>query len=98
MDPNDWYWFTIVIGENAQLWLYGLTWGYDGEGPYGLYKLMQKIDPKITYKQIKNLEKVPNSPIVYEYVKGELILIPYNNSVNSLVCKVNKSIQWVRIE
>ena len=70
----------IVIGEKAELWMSGLTWGYNGEGPYGLFELMQMIDPSITYEQILSLQWMAEYPIMFENVEKKLVLKPYNES------------------
>ena len=77
--------YVIVIGENAQLWMSGLTWGYYGQGPHALFELMQMIDPTITYKQIASLEWMAEYPIMFENVDNKLVLRPYNESASSLL-------------
>ncbi len=77
--------YVIVIGERAQLWISGLTWGYYGQGPYGLFELMQMIDPTITYEQIVSLEWMAEYPIMFENVDNKLVLRPYNESASSLL-------------
>ena len=97
MDGNDWHWTTVLVGDNIQLWLYGLAWGYDGTGPYYLFKTLQKLFPDITYKQMIKLEKVTEEPIVLENVKGKLTLKPYDNLVESLLEMAQTTIQWNRL-
>jgi len=77
--------YVIVIGENAQLWMSGLTWGYYGHGPYGLFELMQMIDPTITYEQIVSLEWMAENPVMFENVDNKLVLRPYSESASSLL-------------
>ena len=77
--------YVIIIGEDAQLWMSGLTWGYYGQGPYGLFELMQIIDPTITYEQIVSLVWMAEYPIMFENVDNKLVLRPYNESVRSLL-------------
>ena len=77
--------YVIVIGENAQLWMSGLTWGYYGQGPYGLFELMQMIDLTITYEQIVSLEWMANDLIMFENVDNKLVLRPYSESASSLL-------------
>ena len=49
INPALYHQYCIVIGENVQLWMLGLTWGYYGEGPSGLHEVLQIIDPEFTY-------------------------------------------------
>jgi len=63
----------------------GLTWGYYGHGPYGLFELMQMIDPTITYEQIVSLEWMAKYPIMFENIDNKLVLRPYNESASSLL-------------
>ena len=77
--------YVIVIGENAQLWLSALTWGYYGQGPYGLFELMQMMDPTITYEQIVSLEWMAEYAIMFENANNKLVLRPYNESARSLL-------------
>ena len=77
--------YVIVIGEGAQLWMSGLTWGYIGEGPYGLLDVMQMVDSSITFEQIEDLEWPGTYPIMFENVEGRLILKPITNSAASLL-------------
>ncbi len=85
INPEFYHQYFIVIGEKAQLWMSGLTWGYNGEGPYGLFELMQMIDPSITYEQIVSLQWMAEYPIMFENVEQKLILKPYNESAKSFL-------------
>ena len=84
---NNYYYhqYIIVIGEKAQLWMSGLTWGYYGQGPYGLFDLMQMIDLTITYEQIVSLEWMSEYPIMLENVDQKLVSRPYNESARSFL-------------
>ncbi len=77
MNPDIYRHFVIVIGEKAQLWMSGLSWGYLGEGPCGLFDVMQMVDPSITFEQIKDLEWPGTYPIMFENDEGKLILKLY---------------------
>ena len=77
--------YVIVIGEKAQLWMSGLTWGYNGQGPYGLFELMKMIDPSITYEQIVSLQWMAKYPIMFENVNKKLVLRPYSEFAKSLL-------------
>ena len=63
----------------------GLTWGYFGEGPYGLFEVMGMIDSGITYEQIEDLEWPGTYPIMFENVEGRLILKPITNFAANLL-------------
>ena len=71
----------------------GLTWGYDGEGPRGLFALMQSIDPNITYDDIIDLEWMAKDPIVYEKVNGRFMLTDFDELVESMI-RINKFLPW----
>ena len=85
IDKKYYHQYVIVIGDTAQLWMSGLTWGYYGHGPYGLFELMQMIDPTITYEQIISLEWMAEYPIMLENVDQKLVSRPYNESARSLL-------------
>jgi hypothetical protein len=72
LNPELYHQYAIVIGENTQLWMSGLTWRYCGEGPYGLFEVMQMIDPSVTFEQIEELEWPGTYPILFENVEGRL--------------------------
>ncbi len=86
--------YVIVIGENAQLWMSGLTWRYIGEGPYGLLDVMQMVDSNITFEQIKGLEWPGTYPLMFENVEGRLILKPITNSAMSLLSSEDGILSW----
>ena len=44
--------YVIVVGNLAQLWLSGLSWGYFGSGPHALFELIQIIDLNVTYDKV----------------------------------------------
>ncbi|GAG84569.1 unnamed protein product [marine sediment metagenome] len=94
LNPDLYHQYAIVIGENAQLWMSGLTWGYCGEGPYGLFEVMQMIDPSITFEQIEALEWPGTYPILFENVEGRLSLTQFTNSVASLLCLEGGRLPW----
>ena len=94
LNPELYHQYAIVIGENAQLWMSGLTWGYCGEGPYGLFEVMQMIDPSITFEQIEALEWPGTYPILFENVEGRLSLTQFTNSVASLLCIEGGKLPW----
>ena len=91
--PEIYHQFVIFVGEKTQLWMSGLTWGYDGEGPRGLFTLMQSIDPNITYKDIIALEWMAKDPIVYENVNGRFMLTDFNEPVENMIY-VDKFLPW----
>jgi len=96
-NPDLYHQFAIMIGEKAQIWMSGLTWGYYGEGPYRLYEVMQVLDPSITYEQIALLEwGSERNPIVFRNINGSLLIGPYNNSLVSLLNLGNSKIRWDR--
>lgn len=86
--------YVIVIGEKAQLWMSGLSWGYLGEGPYGLLEVMQMIDPSITFEEIEDLEWPGTYPILFENIEGKLNLTPFTNSAAGLLCLENGRLPW----
>jgi len=86
--------YVIVIGEDVQLWMSGLSWGYVGEGPCGLFEIMQKIDSSITFDKIKNLDWPGTCPILFENSDGRLMLQPFTNSAASLLCMENGRLPW----
>lgn len=94
LNPQLYNQYVIVIGENAQLWMSELTWGYLGEGPYGLFEVMQMIDPSVTFEQIKNLEWPGTDPILFENIEGKLVLKPFNKSVAGLICSKSGRLPW----
>jgi len=94
LNPELYHQYAIVIGENNQLWMSGLTWGYCGEGPYGLFEVMQMIDPSVTFEQIEDLEWPGMYPILFENVKGKLVLKPFNRSVAALICSKSGRLLW----
>jgi len=89
--------YVIVIGEKCQLWMSGLAWGYYGTGPYGLFELMHKIDPSITYEQIESLEWMAEKPIMFENVKGKLELKQFDEVAKSIICGEANRLPWERI-
>ncbi|MFW9990214.1 MAG: hypothetical protein ACFFC3_16355 [Candidatus Odinarchaeota archaeon] len=94
-NPDLSFQFVIIIGEKAQLWMSGLTWGYYGEGPYGLFEVIHTIDPSITYEYIVDLEwGLEYHPIVFQNVEGSLILVSYNNSLVPLLKLGKTPIRW----
>jgi len=94
LNPELYHQYAIVIGENTQLWMSGLTWGYCGEGPYGLFEIMQMIDPSVTFEQIEDLEWPGTYPILFENVEGRLSLTQFTNSVVSLLCLEGGRLPW----
>jgi hypothetical protein len=94
LNPELYHQYAIVIGENAQLWMSGLGWGYCGEGPYGLFEAMQMIDPSVNYEQIESLEWPGTEPILFENVEGKLVLKPFNKSVAGLIGSKSGRLPW----
>ena len=94
LNHDPYHQYVIVIGENVQLWMSGLTWGYFGEGPYGLFEVIRMIDPSITYKQIEDLEWPGTYPLMFENVEGRLILKPITNSAASLLRLEDGKLPW----
>jgi len=94
LNPELYHQYAIVIGENTQFWMSGLTWGYCGEGPYGLFEVMQMIDPSVTFEQIENLEWLGTYPILFENVEGRLSLTQFTNSTASLLCLEGGRLPW----
>ena len=94
INPNIYHQYVIIIGEYAQLWMSGLTWGYNGAGPTGLREIMNMIDPEITCKQIRDLEWMADHPIVFENMNGRLTLKPFNETVHSLLCVQDNRLPW----
>ena len=72
----------------------GLTWVYDGTGPYTFFTLMQLIDPNITYKDIIALEWLAEDPIVYEKVNGRFVLTHFDEPVKNMIRIDNKYLPW----
>ena len=94
LNPELYHQYAIVVGEKAQLWISGLTWGYSGAGPYALFEVMQLIDSSITYEEIQNLEWPETKPIMFENVEGKLVLKPLNKDVKSLISIENDRLPW----
>ena len=90
LNPLSYHQYVIIIGEEAHIWISGLTWGYYGAGPSGLHDLLQMIDPTITYEQIADLEWMAKYPIMFENLSGKLVLSPFNQEVYSLLCEKDK--------
>jgi len=86
--------YVIIVGEKAQLWISGLTWGYYGSGPYGLFTLMQLIDSSITYEEIVGLEWMADDPLMFEDVKGKLVLKKFNESARTLISVEINCLPW----
>jgi len=85
--PEIYHQYVIIIGEKAQIWLAGLTWGYYGHGPSVFLELMQMIDSSITYEDIAALEWAADySPIMYEKANGKLILKPFDETADNMIC------------
>ena len=93
-NPDLYHQYVIIVGETAQLWMSGLTWGYHGEGPYGLFNLLKLIDAGISYEDIVGLECEAKEPIMYEKIHGKLILKPFNESAKEMICKKNGRLPW----
>ena len=94
LNPELYHQYVIFIGEKAQLWMSDLTWGYFGEGPYGLFEIMQMIDPSITYEQIENLEWPGTYPILFENIDGKLSLNRFKNSIAALLIMEDGVLPW----
>ena len=93
--PEVYHQYIMIVGENAQLWLSSLTWGYYGAGPRALLILMQLIDPSITYEDIAGLEwEADSHPIMYEKVGKKLILKPFNETAKAMICNKNGRLPW----
>jgi len=93
-NPEIYHQFVIIVGEEAQLWMSGLTWGYDGTGPYGLFTVIQLIESDITYKDIIALEWLAEDPIVYKKMDGRLVLTHLDETAKSMICRENKYLPW----
>lgn len=66
IDPN-WNWYLVrLIGERAELWLYGYSWGFAGEGPRGLMKLLNELGENVNINFVANLDPSPHEPIEIE--------------------------------
>ncbi len=89
--------YTMFIGENAQLWLSGITWGYYGEGPSGLHEIMSMIDPEITYEQIVDLEWMAKETMMFEIIEGKFILKPMSEAVKEILRNGNWYLLWTII-
>jgi len=87
LNPHLYHQYVIIIGEEAHIWISGLTWGYYGAGPGGLHDLLQIIDPTILYEQIVDLEWMAEYPTLFENLSGKLVLSPFNQAVYSLLCE-----------
>ena len=92
INPNLYHQYVIIIGENTQIRLLGLTWGYYGSGPSGLHDLLQLIDPTITYEQITGLEWMAEYIIVFENLNGKLVLTPLNKVIQSYLSRDDPSL------
>ncbi len=97
INPELYHQYRIVIGEKAQLWMSGLTWGYYGEGPRGLYDVLQIIDPEFTYEQVISLDRTSKEPITLQNVNGRLILRIFDESVSFLLRGGKNHLPWVKI-
>jgi len=87
LNPHLYRHYVIIIGEEAHIWISGLTWGYYGTGPGALHDLLQMIDPTILYEQINDLEWMAEDPIMFENFSGKLVLSSFNQEVYSLLCE-----------
>ena len=94
INPDLYHQYVIIIGEKAQIWLSGLTWGYYGAGPSAFHDLMQTIDPDITYEQITSLEWLTDYPIMFENNNGKLALKAFNELARSMICAENNKLPW----
>jgi len=94
INPIDKWNHVIFIGEHAQLWLRGLTWGYSGEGPYGLYKVLQKLDLEFTYEEIVALKWEAREIIVLKNMGGKLMVSSYEDSIRTMLLEANSTICW----
>ncbi len=94
LNPEPYHQYAIFIGENVQLWMSDLTWGYFGEGPYGLFEVMQMIDSSITYEQILGLEWPGSYPILFENIGGKMSLKPFKNSTAALLIMEDGVLPW----
>ena len=92
--PRLYHQYVIIIGDYTQLWLSGLTWGYYGAGPSGLFELLEIIDPSITYEQIVELEWLAEYPIMLENLEGKLFVNPFNEVVYSHLCGEGNRLPW----
>lgn len=97
INPEVYHQYTILMNEKAQIWMSGFTWGYYGAGPRGLLELLQMIDPEITCEEVANLEWMAKDPIVFENVKGKLVLRSFNESICSLLSIENDRLPWKAI-
>ena len=86
--------YAIIFGEDVQLWLSGLTWGYIGEGPHTLYKVMKSIDPDFREEQILSLEWQAKYPIVFKRVKGKFVLDNFTEEVRTLIRNEDVKLPW----
>ncbi|TKJ22648.1 MAG: hypothetical protein CEE43_05310 [Promethearchaeota archaeon Loki_b32] len=86
--------YTIFIGENAQLWLFGIAWGYYGQEPSGLHEIIGMIDPEITYKQIVDLEWMAEEPIMFEIGESKFILKHITENVKEILRNGNRFLPW----
>jgi len=94
LNPDLMHQYVIIIGENCQLWMSGLAWGYYGEGPYGLFEVMQMIDLKISYEEIVSLGWETDDVYMFENVNGRLLLKSFNESARSFLCGVDNRLPW----
>ena len=94
LNPDLYHQYTIIIGQKAQLWISGLTWGYYGTGPGVLHDLLQIIDPSITYEQVVDLEWLAEYPIMFENLNDKLVLKPFNDLVHSYLCGKDNRLPW----
>jgi len=53
-----------IIGEDAEMYLYGLNWGYGGEGPRGLLKVLKILGLNVNLSFVAKFEM--DSPIPIE--------------------------------
>ena len=93
-NPDMYHQFTIFIGEKAQLWTSGFTWGYCGAGPGALHDVLLLIDPSISYDEITHLEWEARIPIMLQNVQGRLIEMPFSEEARALISSHEGFLPW----
>jgi hypothetical protein len=93
-DPEIYHQFVIFIGEKAQMWLSGLTWGYYGTGPNCFYTVLHMLDSSITYDDIAGLEWMAEDPIVLEKQNGRFVSAPFDEKIKTMIRRDNRWLPW----
>lgn len=60
-----------IIGEDAEMYLYGLCWGYGGEGPQGLRKVLNMLGMNVNINYVAKFDMDSPEPIEIDLEQEE---------------------------